>query len=133
MELTTEAAARLADATPATIRAWCRIGAVRAVRRAGRWVISYASLARRIAIGVMVQAARARRRRTTRRTLLAERARLLHRLAAVDTQLRHTTEPRRPDTEQRGASEGAIRQASASWPELRTSHPERPARRRGGR
>lgn len=47
---TTTAAAR-AGVTVATIRTWCRIGAVAATKTAGRWTIDAASLARRIAIG----------------------------------------------------------------------------------
>lgn len=55
----TTAAAAQAGVTVATIRGWCRAGAVAAVKRSGRWVIDGASLARRIAIGAM----RARRTR----------------------------------------------------------------------
>ncbi|EGX60123.1 hypothetical protein SZN_09381 [Streptomyces zinciresistens K42] len=47
------AAAVQADVTVATIRTWCRAGAVAAVKQAGRWIIDAASLARRIAIGAM--------------------------------------------------------------------------------
>ncbi|WP_371099896.1 hypothetical protein [Streptomyces sp. PU_AKi4] len=36
-----------------TVRTWCRIGAVAAVKQAGRWIIDTASLAARIAIGKM--------------------------------------------------------------------------------
>lgn len=52
------AAATQADVTVATIRTWCRIGAVAAVKHAGRWVIDTASLAARIAIGKMKRPAR---------------------------------------------------------------------------
>lgn len=45
------AAAKLAKVTVATIRTWCRIGAVAAAKQAGRWVIDSISLAARIAIG----------------------------------------------------------------------------------
>lgn len=47
---TAEAAAR-AGVTAATIRHWCRMGAVRATKVADRWVIDLASLARRITLG----------------------------------------------------------------------------------
>lgn len=47
----TTAAALKANVTADTIRAWCRYGAVAAVKQAGRWVIDSASLAARIAIG----------------------------------------------------------------------------------
>ncbi|MGW0920049.1 hypothetical protein ACWD3J_13665 [Streptomyces sp. NPDC002755] len=50
---TTAVAAIQADVTVATIRTWCRIGAVAAVKAAGRWIIDTASLAHRIAIGAM--------------------------------------------------------------------------------
>src|SRR5690606_29076321 len=49
--LTTADAAELAHVTTATVRAWCRMGAVRATKQAGRWVIDRASLLRRIALG----------------------------------------------------------------------------------
>lgn len=49
--MNTTAAAAEAHVTVDTIRAWCRIGAVAAIKRAGRWIIDAASLARRIAIG----------------------------------------------------------------------------------
>lgn len=49
-----------AKATVPTIRAWCRIGAVAAVKRGGRWVIDASSLAHRIAIGAL-KARKARR------------------------------------------------------------------------
>ncbi|WP_432051843.1 hypothetical protein [Streptomyces xiamenensis] len=49
--MNTTAAAAQAEVTVATIRTWCRMGAVAAVKAAGRWVIEAASLARRIAIG----------------------------------------------------------------------------------
>ncbi|MEV8523107.1 hypothetical protein AB0451_02965 [Streptomyces sp. NPDC052000] len=48
----TTAAALEAHVTADTIRTWCRIGAVDAVKTAGRWVIDTASLAHRIAIGL---------------------------------------------------------------------------------
>ncbi len=47
----TTTAATQASVTVATIRTWCRIGAVAAAKVAGRWVIEAASLARRIALG----------------------------------------------------------------------------------
>lgn len=58
--MNTTAAAAQAAVTVATIRTWCRAGAVAAVKRAGRWVIEAASLAARISIGAM----RAKRRTT---------------------------------------------------------------------
>lgn len=61
MTATTAQAAATAGVTVATIRTWCRVGAVAAVKTAGRWVIDAASLARRIGIG----AARRTHRRTT--------------------------------------------------------------------
>lgn len=51
--MNTTAAATQAGVTTPTIRTWCRVGAVAAVKRAGRWVIDAASLAHRLAIGVM--------------------------------------------------------------------------------
>lgn len=51
--ITTTAAATQAGVTVATIRTWCRRGAVAAVKLAGRWVIDTASLTHRIAIGAM--------------------------------------------------------------------------------
>lgn len=53
--MTTETAARLAGRTAATIRTWCRYGAVKAAKVAGRWVIDAASLARRIALDTKEQ------------------------------------------------------------------------------
>lgn len=47
----TTAAATLAGVTVATIRTWCRMGAVTATKRSGRWVIDSDSLTRRITIG----------------------------------------------------------------------------------
>lgn len=47
----TTTAAIKANVTAATIRTWCRIGAVSAAKVAGRWVIEAVSLARRIALG----------------------------------------------------------------------------------
>lgn len=46
--LTTADAAELAHVTTATVRAWCRMGAVRATKKAGRWNIDRASLLRRL-------------------------------------------------------------------------------------
>lgn len=48
----TTTAALQANVTVATIRTWCRIGAVAAAKQAGKWVIEAASLAKRIALGV---------------------------------------------------------------------------------
>ncbi|MFI5687928.1 hypothetical protein [Streptomyces sp. NPDC051636] len=49
--ITTTTAATQASVTVATIRTWCRLGAVAAVKQAGRWIIDTASLAHRITIG----------------------------------------------------------------------------------
>ena len=49
--MNTTAAALEARVTVATIRTWCRRGAVAAIKAAGRWIIDTASLAHRIAIG----------------------------------------------------------------------------------
>lgn len=49
----TALAATQAGVTIDTIRTWCRIGAIAAVKQAGRWIIDAASLTRRIAIGKM--------------------------------------------------------------------------------
>jgi hypothetical protein len=51
--MNTTTAAIQAHVTTATIRTWCRRGAVAAVKTAGRWIIDTASLARRITIGAM--------------------------------------------------------------------------------
>lgn len=56
--MNTTTAATTANVTVATIRTWCRLGAVAAVKQAGRWVIDTASLTARIAIGAMKTAAR---------------------------------------------------------------------------
>jgi hypothetical protein len=50
-KMNTTAAAEQAGVAVATIRTWCRRGAVAAVKQAGRWIINAASLARRIQIG----------------------------------------------------------------------------------
>jgi len=56
--MNTSTAAAEARVTVATIRTWCRIGAVAATKQAGRWIIDTASLAARIAIGAMKRPAR---------------------------------------------------------------------------
>jgi hypothetical protein len=56
--MNTTAAATQANVTVDTVRTWCRIGAVAAVKQAGRWIIDAASLAARIAIGKMKRPAR---------------------------------------------------------------------------
>jgi hypothetical protein len=56
--MNTTAAATQAGVTIPTIRTWCRIGAVAATKKAGRWIIDAASLAARIAIGAMKRPAR---------------------------------------------------------------------------
>ncbi|MFL1430224.1 MULTISPECIES: hypothetical protein [unclassified Nocardiopsis] len=48
----TTTAAQQARVTVATVRAWCRTGAVKATKTSGRWTIDTASLARRIALGI---------------------------------------------------------------------------------
>ncbi|GIH70362.1 hypothetical protein [Sphaerimonospora thailandensis] len=53
----TAAAAIQAGVTAATIRTWCRIGAIAAAKVAGRWAIDAASLAYRITLGVKPQPA----------------------------------------------------------------------------
>lgn len=58
--MNTTAAALQANVTVATIRAWCRRGAIAASKTAGRWVIDSVSLAARIAIATM----RARKAKT---------------------------------------------------------------------
>jgi len=56
--MNTTAAALEAHVTAATIRTWCRRGAITAVKQAGRWIIDTASLAHRITIGAMKRPAR---------------------------------------------------------------------------
>lgn len=56
--MNTTAAALEAHVTIDTIRTWCRVGAVAAVKQAGRWIIDSASLSARIAIGKMKRPAR---------------------------------------------------------------------------
>jgi hypothetical protein len=51
--MNTTAAAIEANVTVDTVRTWCRIGAVAAVKQAGRWIIDATSLAARIAISKM--------------------------------------------------------------------------------
>lgn len=48
--ITTAQAAGQAGVTVATIRYWCRYGAITAVKRAGRWAIDTASLTHRITL-----------------------------------------------------------------------------------
>lgn len=55
-------AARRAKVTVATIRTWCRIGAVEARKVGGRWLVDAASLMRRLNIGASLAAVRDRRR-----------------------------------------------------------------------
>jgi hypothetical protein len=56
--MNTTLAAAQAGVSIDTVRTWCRIGAVAAVKQAGRWIIDTASLAVRIAIGKMKRPAR---------------------------------------------------------------------------
>lgn len=51
--MNTTTAALQAHVTVATIRTWCRRGAVAATKTAGRWIIDTASLTHRITIGAM--------------------------------------------------------------------------------
>lgn len=56
--MNTTTAAHQAGVTVATIRTWCRYGAVTAAKHAGRWIIDTASLAHRITIGALKRPAR---------------------------------------------------------------------------
>ncbi|MFI8191411.1 helix-turn-helix domain-containing protein [Streptomyces sp. NPDC085946] len=56
--MNTALAAAQAGVSIPTVRNWCRIGAVAAVKQAGRWIIDTASLAARIAIGAMKRPAK---------------------------------------------------------------------------
>jgi hypothetical protein len=56
--MNTTLAAAQANVTVDTVRTWCRVGAVAAVKQAGRWIIDAASLAARIAIGKMKRPAK---------------------------------------------------------------------------
>lgn len=56
--ITTAQAATLANVTVATVRAWCRIGAVSAVKVSGKWEIDRASLTARIDIALDIETAR---------------------------------------------------------------------------
>lgn len=58
----TTTAATQAGVTTATIRTWCRRGAVAAAKVAGRWAIDATSLARRITLGI---------RKTTKKVVFA--------------------------------------------------------------
>jgi hypothetical protein len=59
MNTTTAAkAAAQAGVTVRTVQAWCRTGAVAAVKQAGRWVIDTASLAYRIGLPALLKPAR---------------------------------------------------------------------------
>ena len=59
--MTTKTVREAADfhrVTPATVRTWCRMGAVRAVKTAGRWIIDASSLTRRAAWAFKAKLAR---------------------------------------------------------------------------
>lgn len=56
--MNTTAAAAQANVTVATIRTWCRRGAVAATKTAGRWIIDTGSLTARIAINAWKRPAR---------------------------------------------------------------------------
>lgn len=60
--MNTTTAAQIAKVTVATIRNWCRIGAVAATKTAGKWDIDAASLGRRNRIAKDIAAARKARR-----------------------------------------------------------------------
>jgi hypothetical protein len=56
--MNTTAAALQANVTAATIRTWCRRGAVTAIKQAGRWIIDNVSLTARITISAWKRPAR---------------------------------------------------------------------------
>jgi hypothetical protein len=56
--MNTTLAAAQAGVSIDTVRTWCRIGAVAAIKQAGRWIVDTVSLAARIAIGKMKRPAR---------------------------------------------------------------------------
>lgn len=58
---TTREAAAKYNVTTDTVRIWCRIGAVKAIKQAGRWIIETASLIRRAAWAWKTKKARADR------------------------------------------------------------------------
>lgn len=63
MTATTAQAATAFGVTANTVRAWCRIGAVKAVKQAGRWIIDTASLIARKTIAHQITEARQTRAR----------------------------------------------------------------------
>ena len=65
--VTTTTAAELAGVTVDTIRHWARYGAIKAEKKAGRWVIDRVSLLRRIALGI--RHTRKERKRTVQLTV----------------------------------------------------------------
>lgn len=68
----TTTAATQANVTVDTIRTWCRMGAVAAVKRAGQWIIDETSLRARITLGrQMHRAALTRRAAAARARILA--------------------------------------------------------------
>lgn len=69
----TTTAAQQAGVTVPTIRVWARMGAIRAVKVARRWVIDAASLAYRISLGI---------RRTTKETAVQHLSRADYEAAA---------------------------------------------------
>ncbi|MFF9631713.1 hypothetical protein [Streptomyces fradiae] len=69
--MNTTTAATQAKVTVATIRTWCRIGAVAAAKVAGKWVIDTASLACRIEIGARRKARKAQQVALTIETMTA--------------------------------------------------------------
>lgn len=85
---TTAQAATAFGVTPATVAHWCRIGAVRATKAAGKWIIDTASLLARKTIAHQIRNAREARARKA---------------AATTTVFRyHHTRPRRMPRRQDG-------------------------------
>lgn len=72
MTVTAATAARIARVSVATVRAWCRHGAVAAVKTGGRWVVDVASLRARIGSPLRRPADRLRKGR--QRPVLSGRA-----------------------------------------------------------
>ncbi|MET9467816.1 hypothetical protein ABZY44_24035 [Streptomyces sp. NPDC006544] len=69
--MNTTTAATEAHVTVATIRTWCRLGAVAATKTAGKWTIDATSLARRITIGARRLARKAKQAILTPEALTA--------------------------------------------------------------
>lgn len=69
--VTTTTAATLAGVTVDTIRHWARYGAIKAAKKAGRWVIDRVSLLRRIELGTRTRKERKRTVQLTVENLVA--------------------------------------------------------------